>query len=267
MSLLSFEEASRRLRAATRAYRGVQVIPVDRIVGSVNRADDFDRDFRARRAVSRGRLEQLRQASGSLPAIVVFEVGGVYFVEDGHHRVALASERGAEFIDAQVTSLLTDYELGPDVDVPRLIHTQQQRWLLEESGLASARPQAQIQFTLLDGYTQLRDIIDAFGYVTSRQRGALLPPPDVAAAWHDDVYQPGVEAVHVAGLPRLYESWHSTDADLFLWVYQIRRDLQGQDRNVDFTVAARHARGLRLGFARKRHHLREGGTPLPRSGS
>ena len=138
----------------------------------MDRSDDFDRDFRPRRAVSRGRLEQLRAgaAEGGLPAIVVFEVGGAYFVEDGHHRVALALEQGADFIDAQVTSLLTEYEIGPDVDVCQLIHTEQQRWLLEETGLALARPEAVIQFTLLDGYTQLRDIVDAYGY-------RLLPAP------------------------------------------------------------------------------------------
>ncbi len=132
--------------------------------------------------VSRGRLEQLRAAAadGGLPAIVVFEVGGAYFVEDGHHRVALALEQGADFIDAQVTSLLTEYEIGPDVDVCQLIHTEQQRWLLEETGLALARPKAVIQFTLLDGYTQLRDIIDAYGYRLCRQRGELLPLSEVA---------------------------------------------------------------------------------------
>ena len=36
---------------------------------------------------------------GVMPAITVFEVGGAHFVEDGHHRVALA--RDADFIDAE----------------------------------------------------------------------------------------------------------------------------------------------------------------------
>jgi hypothetical protein len=91
----------------------------------------------------------------------------------------------------------------------------------------------------------------------------LLTPPEVAASWYDTVYQRGLEAVRRAGLPRLYESWHSTEADLFLWVYQLRRDLRAKDAGVDF-AAARHARGLHLGYRRKRHHLRDGGTPLQR---
>lgn len=225
MSLLRFEETSRRLQTAARTYRGIRSIPLDRIVGSVNRSGDFDRHFSARhqpaqRVLSQARLDALRTAadSGRLRAIVVFEVGGAYFVEDGHQRVALAGRQGAEFIDAEVTSLLTDYVVDPDVDVSQLLHTEQHQRLLEE----------------------------------------------VAASWYDTVYLPGVDACRRAGLPRLYASWRSTDGDLFLWVYQLRRDLRAHDDHIDFDTAARHARSTHLGYARKRHHLREGRTPLAR---
>jgi hypothetical protein len=266
MDLLPFEEASRRLGAAGRRYLGTQEIPLERIVGTVDRADDFGRDFEPRRRLSRARLASLRRAAaaGPLPAISVFEVGGAYFVEDGHHRVALAREQGAEFIDADVTSLQTDYEISPDVDVCRLIHTEEQRWLLEETGLAAARPEATVQFTLLDGYTQLRDVVQAFGYRYCRACGELRPANEVAAQWYDSAYLPGLEAVRRADLPRLYASWHPTDADLFLWVYQLRRDLRAADHQTDFAAAARHARTVNLGYRRKRRHLHEGGSPLPR---
>jgi hypothetical protein len=266
MSLLPFAEASRRLQAAARTYRGIQQIPLAAIIGSVDRVEDFDRHFHPRRAVSRRRMDQLRAASavGALPAIVAFEVGGAYFVEDGHHRVALAREQGAEFIDAEVTSLITDYVVEPGVDVCQLLHTEQHQRLLDETGLARVRPDADIQFTLLDGYTQLRDVIHAYGYELSRERGTLLSPDDVAASWYDTVYRPGIDAVDRADLPRLYASWRATDGDLFLWVYQLRRDLRAHDAHLDFDAAAQHARGIHLGYARKRHHLREGRRPLPR---
>jgi hypothetical protein len=83
-----------------------------------------------------------------LPAIEVFEVGGAYFVEDGHHRVALARGQHADFIDAEVTRLQTNYEVGPEVDVCQLVRTEQQRVLVEESGLSRARPESVIEFTL-----------------------------------------------------------------------------------------------------------------------
>jgi hypothetical protein len=264
MSLIGLDEASRRLRVTGRSYLGMRVIPIARIVGSVDRIDDFDRAFRPHLGLSRRRLDSLRAAfpDGSLPAIDVFEVGGAYFVEDGHHRVALARERGAEFLDAQVTRLRTNYRVGPDVDVCQLVHTEQQRMLLEESGLDRARPQSGIEFTLLDGYTQLREIIDAHGYLLARRRGALPSREEVAGDWYDTVYRPGVDAAHRVGLPELYASWHSTDADLFLWLYQLRRDLRAFDAGVDFDAAAEHALGLDLGRRRKREHLRNGRRPL-----
>jgi hypothetical protein len=266
VGLIPFDEAGRRLGVAGRSYLGVREIPVERIVGSVDRSADFDRDFRPRRTASRRRLAGLRSAfrDADLPAIAVFEVGGAYFVEDGHHRVALARERHAEYIDAAVTRLPTDYEIGPGADVAQLVHTEQQRLLLRDSGLAHARPEAVIEFTLLDGYTQLRDVIGAHGYELARARGALPAAEEVAADFHDTVYRPGVQAARSAGLFELYASWHPTDGDLFLWLYQIRRDLRGYDPAVGFDAAARHALGVDLGRRRKREHLRHGSRPLPR---
>lgn len=266
MSLLPFDEAARRLRVTSRRYLGVHEIPIARIIGSVDRSHDLDRDFSGRRGLSSSRLHSLRVAfpDGDTPAIEVFEIGGSYFVEDGHHRVALALERHAEFIDAQVTRLETNYRIGPEVDVCQLVHTEQQRILHEESGLSRARPDASIAFTLLDGYTQTGDIIKAHGYQLARERGVLPSPEEVAADWYDTTFLPAVEAARRASLTELYESWHSTDGDFFLWLYQIRRDLRAYDSTVDFDAAARHARQLSLGRRRKREHLRDGRRPLHR---
>jgi hypothetical protein len=266
MPLIPFDEVNRRLALSQRSYLGLQEIAVDRIVGSVDRSADFRRDFRPQRRLSRSRLASLRAAfpDGVMPAINVFEVGGGYFVEDGHHRVALARERGAEYIDAEVTRLETRYEVGPDVDVAQLAHTEQQRKLLEASGLSRARPDAVIEFSFVDGYTQLAEIIDAHGYRLARQAGELPSPEQVAADWYETVYRPGLEAVRRAGLPEVYASWNPTDVDLFLWVYKIRRDLRGQDDAIDFDAAATHARGAEYHERSRRQVLREGSRPLPR---
>jgi hypothetical protein len=267
--LIPFDEASRRLRLVNRSYTGIQPIPIDRIVGSVGRSHDFGRDFRLPPWVSRSRLASLRSAypDGDMPAIDVFEVGGGYFVEDGHHRVALARERHVEFIDAAITRLQTSYAVSPDVDVCQLVHTEQQRMLLEDSGLSRARPDAVIEFTLKDGYTQLAEIIKAHGYDLARRKGALPAPKEVAADWYDTVYLPGLDAVRRTSLPERHASWRPTDADLFLWVYKLRRDLRGHDSTIDFDAAAQHARQVNKRRSERRDFLREGRRPLPRQDS
>ncbi|HET9649375.1 MAG TPA: hypothetical protein VFP34_14260 [Microlunatus sp.] len=266
MSLLAFDETARRLQLARRIDVGVRAIPVGRIVGSVGRSRDLDRDFRGPWALAPTRLRSLRDAfpDSTGPAIDVFEVGGIYFVEDGHHRVALARERHNEFIDAHVTRLETDYSVGPDVDVAQLLHTEQQRLLLDETGLDRFRPDATIEFTLLDGYTQTRDIIKAHGYDLARRRGVLPEVEEIGSDWYDTVYLEAVAAARRAGLPALYASWNSTDGDFFLWLYQIRRDLRASDAGADFDAAAERARSLHLGRRQRRNHLRNGRRPLRR---
>lgn len=62
MALIPLDEVSRRLALSRRTYLGLQEIPVDRIVGSVDRSADFRRDFKPQRRLSRGRLASLRRA-------------------------------------------------------------------------------------------------------------------------------------------------------------------------------------------------------------
>jgi hypothetical protein len=242
VGLLPLDEVRRRLRIVGQSYVGLREVPLERIVGSVDRSADFDRGFTARRSLSRSRLASLEAAfpDGDMPPIEVFEVGGLYFVADGHHRVVLARKRGAHFLDADVTRLQTNYELPPDVDVARLVHTQQQRMLMEESGLAASRPDAVIEFARPRGYPELLEVIKAHGYDLARERDGVLPAPEaVAADWYDRVYLPGVEAVKRGGLPEAYP--FKTEADLFLWIYERRRDLRVFDPDAGFDDAAEYA--------------------------
>jgi hypothetical protein len=264
VDLLALDEIRRRLRIFGQSYLGVTEIPVAQIIGSLDRNADFDRSFRPRRRLSRGRLASLRSAfpDGNMPPIEVQELGGSYFVADGHHRVALARELGADFIDAEVTRLQTNYEVGPDVDVCQLVHTEQQRMFLEESGLGRARPDAVIEFARPGGYPELLELVKAHGYDLSLRRDALQSREDVAADWHDHVYRPGVDALRRESLPEMYA--YKTDTDLFLWVYQRRRALRVTDAQVDFDDAAREARGQRVSRAFRRAFLREKSRPLRR---
>ena len=263
MDLLPLDEVMRRLRIVGQSYSGVRPIPVDRIVGSVDRSTDFGRDFKARRSVSRSRLASLRAAfpDGDLPPIEVYEAGGLFFVSDGHHRVVLARERGIEFLDAEVTALRTNYELPPDVDIGRLVHTEQQRVLLEESGLGRARPDAVIEFARPRGYPELLEVIKAHGHDLARRGNGVLPrPEEIAADWHDTVYLPGVEAVKRAGLPEQHP--FKTEADLFRWVYERRRDLRVFDRDASWDDAAAYAAREGVGRRDRKVIEREAAKPL-----
>jgi hypothetical protein len=264
VDLLPLEDVRDRLRIVGQTYGGVHPIPLDRVIGSLARPSDFDRDFRPRFRFSQDRLAGLRAAfpeDSNMPAIEVHEAGGAYFVADGHHRVALGRERGADYIDAEITHLHTNYEIPPDVDVCTLVHTEQQRIFGEESGLTQARPEAGIEFSRPGGYPELLEGVKVHGYDLASRLGWLPSRSEVAADWYDTVYLPGIEALHRESLPEVYA--YKTDADLFLWIYQRRRALRVTDAASDFTAAARDAARARVSRRFRREFLREKGHALP----
>lgn len=103
-TLLSFKDQSADMSGVTGLNRGVREIPVEAIVGSVNRNEDYDRQFRPLRPMLKDRwinVLVLSEYRGWEP-IVVRQIGDQYFIEDGHHRVSVARHSGLEFIEAQV---------------------------------------------------------------------------------------------------------------------------------------------------------------------
>jgi hypothetical protein len=104
--LLCFDEIRKILGAVGRVHRGTRTVAVAQIVGSVGRCSEFDRDFMPARASSGERWKRMDRAfhrGEELPSVSLYEVGGFYFVLDGHHRVSVAHYHGVEWIDAQVT--------------------------------------------------------------------------------------------------------------------------------------------------------------------
>lgn len=125
----------RHPRAATalRRPRGLQVVAIDRIVGTTRHPSqntiDFlplpslrGRNWEARWQRIRGAVDDLRM----LPAVDLIQVGDEYYVADGHNRVAAALQADAVAIDADVTELVlpgvsTSADPGPHQDAASLL--------------------------------------------------------------------------------------------------------------------------------------------------
>ena len=87
-------------------YAGLRSVPIHQIRGSEGRSDDFDAEFRPLKAHNRWRwvnLAAARLRGAVLPPVELIQVGDVYFVRDGHHRISVARAFGQEHIDAEVT--------------------------------------------------------------------------------------------------------------------------------------------------------------------
>ena len=87
-------------------YIGLRTVRIDQIVGSENRCGDFDGLFYPLGIQSRNRWMSVagaRLQGLPLPAVTLIQVGDVYFVRDGHHRISVAQTLGQRFIEAEVT--------------------------------------------------------------------------------------------------------------------------------------------------------------------
>lgn len=116
-NLLPFEQVRQQVSFKGQRQRGFYAVPLDKIVGSVNRYLDFDRAFFPRQIRTRDRWISIDRAyyrDIALPPVELFKVGEMYFVSDGHHRVSVARVWGQEFIDALVTEIDTSTSVLPN---------------------------------------------------------------------------------------------------------------------------------------------------------
>jgi hypothetical protein len=88
--------------------RGMQTVFIRCITGSVERAEDFDAEFRPRSVHVRERwvgIASAMQRGEYLPPIELYKVGDEYYVVDGHHRVSVMRYHGQLYIEAHVTEV------------------------------------------------------------------------------------------------------------------------------------------------------------------
>jgi hypothetical protein len=85
-----------------------EMVPIDQIVGSVEPMTCFDRHFRPTSQLPRERFVRIdadvRSGRGMDP-VELYHCGGHYYVEDGHHRIAVARALGERRVWATVTEV------------------------------------------------------------------------------------------------------------------------------------------------------------------
>lgn len=96
--------ASRASGLYAKRLTGIHCVRLDQIVGTLQRTQDFDRNFRPLRKHLRDRWVNalLRLNSDGWEPVVVHKVGESYYVKDGHHRVSVAKSIGMMYIEAEV---------------------------------------------------------------------------------------------------------------------------------------------------------------------
>ena len=218
-TLLSYDEVKKSLHIGGPIYRGVHTVRLDQIVGSLNRYHEFDRAFLPAEDQLAARWKNIDSAfykDISLPPVVLYKVGQVYFVVDGHHRVSVARQQGQEFIEAEIRECSTKVNITPDLKTEDLKILGQKVRFLERTRLDSLRPKAKIRLTIPDGFDRMLEHIAVHHYFMGLDWKRDISEEEAITDWYDTVYYPIIKVIRQSKILKDFPG--KTEGDLYLWV-------------------------------------------------
>ncbi len=225
-NLLSYEEVRKKLKGKKSSKRVLREIPLDDIVGSVGRYNDFTRSFLPRLDQDQTRWASVKtsvDAMGFQP-IDVYQIGEAYFVLDGHHRASIARQLGAETIPAVVIKVHTRVPFSPDDSPDDLIIKSEYVDFLERTHLDKLRPKSDLSVTAPGQYRILAEQIETQHQALRHELKQEISFDTAAAQWYDQIYLPVVQVIRERGILRDFPN--RTETDLYLWVSKHRHTLE-----------------------------------------
>ncbi len=222
--LLCYDDVRRSLRAGKGIMRGLQEIPLDKIVGSVGRYHDFTRTFLPKFQNDEERWAQVKAAvtdMKGMPPIEVYQLGDAYFVIDGNHRVSIAHQLGTPTISAYVTEVFTRVPLEATDDLDELICKERYADFLVKTNLDKLRPEANL---LMRFCGQFRIFLEQIEAELRYLNGEEAIYENAVTSWYDHVYLPVIEIVRQLGILRRFPEL--TEADLYVLLTEKQEELE-----------------------------------------
>ena len=230
--LLSLDEVRDIIKPRTEAYRGVTQVYIDKIIGSEGRYKDFSRAFFPKKELLRNRWESIDKAHGDsviLPPVRLYEIGGVYFVRDGNHRVSVAKSVGALMIDAEISSLDTDIRIAPGMsydDIKREVILFERERLFSNTNLAEIISPVDLLFTATGRYGELLKHIEVHKYFINQNLPKELTFTEAAQSWYENLYKPIADVISEQNLMSRFPG--RTTSDLYMWIINHWHFMKGE---------------------------------------
>lgn len=241
--ILPYEEVISALGFVSERSLGLEVVPLDAIVGTIDRQRDFDRGFRPTSRRVRSRWEHIAAAmrrGEPLPPVDLLKVGEIYFVRDGHHRVSVARALGHDDIDAYVTEVVTRVDAGAAMKFTDLPVKSHERVFFERVPLPEAA-RAEIELTDPWDYAKLAEGVEAWGFRAMQEQGELLDRRQTAQLWLEHEYRPVVAMLREADLVH-----DATDTEAYMRIaaerYRLLRTHAWNEDVLARVVQGRHRR-------------------------
>ncbi|MEM7028080.1 MAG: hypothetical protein AAF629_00705 [Chloroflexota bacterium] len=258
--ILNFDDVSQTFHLRTAFPRGIQEIPVRKIVGSVGRYQDFVDTFLPKNQAMQDRWQSvaslyLDPSGPGAPPIDVYKVGDAYFVSDGNHRVSVVNQLGLPTIEANVKEFKeTVYGLTNSRTVDQALAETERHTFFEHTELNEVHPECDIRLTASGGYEAMLGQIVYYQYVLGEIDGTEKTLEEAAIAWYTFLYQTTVQIIDDACVMDLFPD--RTSADFYIWITRSHHDLERQyGEQVSMqTVVADIEKQATPSFTRKIYH-------------
>jgi len=240
--LLSFHDVKDILKPKNQVYLGMQTVPIELIVGSEGRYRDFNRYFLPKADHLRSRWMRVDEAHLQdiiLPSVLLYEIGGVYFVRDGNHRVSVAKMQKVEFIDAEVIGLASEINIRPDMTTDQLreaLIAYEKNIFYENTNFGELTGDTSLDFSTPGRYDVIYNHILVHKYFLNESQEKEMPLSDALVSWYRNVYGPTIEVIRKQRL--LLNFPGRTEGDLYVWIVKHWDFLKKKYRDYSLSAAA-----------------------------
>lgn len=228
--MISLKAVKKLLKPESETYVGMQVVPISKIIGSEGRYKDFDNQFFPKKSIIKERWEHVDEAIINdivLPPIKVYELGGLYFVRDGNHRVSVAKAKGVEFIDAEVISLQTEIRLSPvrtlQGMIKQIINYEKRNFYMETS-FGDITDYWCLDFTTAGQYEVIYQHILTHKYFINMNKTEEISMEEAIKSWFDTVYMPVVYAIEKSRIMKYFKK--NTISELYVFIINFFDELK-----------------------------------------
>ncbi|MBU0935895.1 MAG: transcriptional regulator [Spirochaetes bacterium] len=221
-TLLSLQDVRQLLKPANETYKGMRVVELEKIIGSEGRYNDFSKEFFPRYEHLRKRWEGIDKAhlkSVILPPIKLYQIGEVFFVRDGNHRVSVAKMQGVRNIDAEVIELTSEIPVTEDMgvdDLVRAVIEYEKKRVYAETEIGEIIPQDVLEFTEPGRYIEILRHIQGHKYFINMDLEEEMSFVDACRSWYENIYLPIVEIIDKENYLTRFPG--RTKGDLYMWI-------------------------------------------------
>ncbi|MHC1770847.1 MAG: universal stress protein [Flexilinea sp.] len=225
-NLVDYNDVRSRLSNTSNLPIVQKEIPIKSIVGTVSRNTDFTRTFLPKMAHDKERWVKVKVANESqegVPPIEVYQIGEVYFVLDGHHRVSVMKSIGAEFISANVRIINTEVPLEPTDSPEDIIVKTERDSFLRNTHIDKLLPDESFELKHPGEYPELLEHIAVHRYFMGLDLKRDITADESVIDWFDHVYMPVIEIVRTREMLQGFPD--KTETELYLWIENNKAEL------------------------------------------